>query len=60
MSLSKVDVAVLGSPRSLAGAPVTDDQNLVDWEPSESNVADMLTKIQTGPVRKRLAQMVLK
>ena len=32
----------------------------VSWEPSESNVADMLTKIQTGPVRKRLAQMVLK
>lgn len=31
----------------------------VGWEPSESNLADMLTKIQSGPVRKRLADMVL-
>ena len=29
------------------------------WEPSESNLADMLTKTQAGPKRKRLADMVL-
>ena len=31
----------------------------VGWEPSDSNLADMLTKTQSGPTRKRLADMVL-
>lgn len=31
----------------------------VGWEPSESNLSDMLSKTQSGPVRKRLADMVL-
>ena len=29
------------------------------YEPTETNLADMLTKTQTGPVRKRLSDMVL-
>jgi len=32
---------------------------VVSYEPTESNLADMLTKIQPGPVRQRLARMVL-
>ena len=35
------------------------DVGRISYEPSETNLADMLTKIQAGPVRKRLAQMVL-
>ena len=35
------------------------DVGRISYEPSESNLADMLTKIHAGPVRKRLAQMVL-
>jgi hypothetical protein len=31
----------------------------VSYEPTESNLADMLTKIQPGPVRKRLVENVL-
>lgn len=31
----------------------------ISYEPSETNIADMLTKVQAGPTRKRLAQMVL-
>ena len=31
----------------------------VSYEPTESNLADMLTKIQPGPVRKKFAEMVL-
>ena len=31
----------------------------IAYEPSESNLADMLTKIQPGPVRQRLARQVL-
>ena len=31
----------------------------VGWESTDTNLADMLTKVQTGPVRKRLADMVL-
>jgi hypothetical protein len=31
----------------------------ISHEPSETNLADMLTKVQSGPVRKRLADMVL-
>lgn len=32
---------------------------LISYEPSATNLADMLTKTQPGPVRKRLADMVL-
>jgi hypothetical protein len=32
---------------------------VINYEPTETNLADMLTKTQTGPVRKRLADMVL-
>jgi ABC-type iron transport system FetAB ATPase subunit len=31
----------------------------VSHEPSETNLSDMLTKVQSGPVRKRLSDMVL-
>jgi hypothetical protein len=31
----------------------------VSYEPTDSNVADMLTKIQTGRVRKRMVSRVL-
>ena len=31
----------------------------IGYEKSETNVADMLTKIQVGPIRKRLSDMVL-
>lgn len=31
----------------------------IGWEPSETNLADMLTKTQSGPTRSRLAKMVL-
>lgn len=31
----------------------------IGWEPSETNLADMLTKTQSGPTRSRLARMVL-
>ena len=31
----------------------------VTYEPTESNLADMLTKTQAGPVRANLARMVL-
>jgi hypothetical protein len=31
----------------------------IGYEPSETNLADMLTKLQSGPVRKRLSDMVL-
>lgn len=31
----------------------------IGYESSETNIADMLTKIQAGPVRKRLSDMVL-
>ena len=31
----------------------------IAYEPSGSNLADMLTKIQPGPVRQRLVQQVL-
>ena len=31
----------------------------IGYEPTESNLADMLTKIQSGLVRSRLAQQVL-
>ena len=33
---------------------------VVSYEPSATNLADMLTKIQTGVVRSKLAQMVLR
>ena len=32
---------------------------VVSYEPIETNVTDMLTKIQPGPTRKKLAEMVL-
>lgn len=32
---------------------------LIGYEPSTTNLADMLTKTQAGPVRKRLADMVM-
>jgi outer membrane protein assembly factor BamA len=35
------------------------DMIRVSYEPTDSNIADMLTKIQPGPVRKKFAQMVL-
>ena len=31
----------------------------VSYEPTTSNIADMLTKIQPGPVRKKFSEMVL-
>ena len=31
----------------------------IAYEPSQTNLADILTKVQTGPERKRLAQMIL-
>ena len=31
----------------------------VSYEPTETNLADMLTKIQDGPTRKRLSEKVL-
>jgi hypothetical protein len=31
----------------------------ITHEPTETNIADMLTKIQPGPTRKKLAEMVL-
>jgi len=35
------------------------DMIRVSYEPTATNIADMLTKIQPGPVRKKFAQMVL-
>jgi hypothetical protein len=32
---------------------------VINYEPTETNLADMLTKTQTGPIRKRLSDMVL-
>ena len=31
----------------------------IAYEPSKSNLADLLTKVQTGTERKRLAEMIL-
>jgi hypothetical protein len=31
----------------------------ISYEPTESNLADMLTKIQPGPTRKKLVENVL-
>jgi hypothetical protein len=31
----------------------------IGYEPTDTNLADMLTKVQSGPVRSRLAQQVL-
>jgi hypothetical protein len=38
---------------------VASDAIRIGYEPSETNLADMLTKTQAGPVRKRLSDMVL-
>jgi len=32
---------------------------IINYEPTTSNVVDMLTKTQSGPVRKKLAEHVL-
>lgn len=31
----------------------------IGYEPSETNISDMLTKTQAGPIRKRLSDMIL-
>jgi len=38
---------------------VAADVGRISYEPTKSNIADMLTKIHVGPERKRLAEMVL-
>ena len=47
------------SPRLFERSKCAADLIRITWEGTKTNVADMLTKIHSGPERKRIADMVM-